>query len=128
MLPLYYSVLVAIETLTGLAKGECECEISVHFAQDISMWKNEAGADCKANKAVEEEFLNQIASYRRRYNTLYPRGPLLLLTPFNEEDRMVGSLYSHLTVHLCLTDMNKRIESSCIYGLSKTSIYRCNGN
>ncbi|XP_068233704.1 dynein regulatory complex subunit 7 [Palaemon carinicauda] len=35
------------------------------------------------NKA-EEVILNHIASFRRRYNSLYPRGPLLLLTPKNE--------------------------------------------
>ncbi|KAG7162618.1 Dynein regulatory complex subunit 7-like 4 [Homarus americanus] len=54
------------------------------------MCESEGAARYKASKVAEDEFLDYIASYRRRYNSLYARGPLLLLTPENEDGRMVS--------------------------------------
>ncbi|XP_069161008.1 coiled-coil domain-containing protein lobo [Procambarus clarkii] len=53
------------------------------------MWGS--GTDASQSiKAAEDELLNHIASYRRRYNSLYPRGPVLLLMPENEDGVTVG--------------------------------------
>ncbi|KAK7073641.1 hypothetical protein SK128_007504, partial [Halocaridina rubra] len=41
----------------------------------------------KHNRA-EQSILSHIASFRRQYNSLYPRGPLLLLTAKNENHCM----------------------------------------
>ena len=40
---------------------------------------------------AQERLLNKVDSFRRRYNSVYPSGPLLLLTPRNENDKVVSS-------------------------------------
>ncbi|XP_069979534.1 dynein regulatory complex subunit 7 [Penaeus vannamei] len=50
------------------------------------MWLDELRR--KPDKGSEEALLNHVASFRRRYNSYFPLGPLLLLTPKNEENEM----------------------------------------
>ncbi|XP_047477394.1 dynein regulatory complex subunit 7-like [Penaeus chinensis] len=50
------------------------------------MWLDELRR--KPDRASEEALLNHVASFRRRYNSYFPLGPLLLLTPKNEANEM----------------------------------------
>lgn len=40
---------------------------------------------------AEEDLLKQVDSFRRKYNSLYPGGPLLLFTTRNESEKVVSS-------------------------------------
>lgn len=45
----------------------------------------------KRLEEAEEDLLKQVDSFRRRYNSLYPGGPLLLFTTRNESEKVVSS-------------------------------------
>lgn len=51
----------------------------------------EANEVNERHKETEEQLLKQVDSFRRRYNSLYPRGPLLLLTTRDEREKVVRS-------------------------------------
>lgn len=51
----------------------------------------ETNEECNRYEEAEQNLLKEVDSFRRWYNSLYPSGPLLLLTPRNENDKVVSS-------------------------------------
>ena len=50
----------------------------------------DAAKDNRVNEEAKKRLLKQVDSFRRRYNSLYPSGPLLLLSPRNENNKVVS--------------------------------------